>query len=224
MVAPAYAAHRRDVAQKIGLGSRKSAPTADDNEAAPLVDEALEREIPEVSSTSETEEGQPETTPPSGNAPAPETMSEVSGHDTLASSAQSSEPAVAPDIVPDVGTGAGSEGGAKPKPKRTGASQQKKKSPAKPSPKPARKSKAGSGAKADAALSADLPAPELASTDAASGNIAEDEGKVPKRRGKIGLFSKKSSDAAEPSSEPAKSNRPKRMARTPKPENVDAGE
>jgi predicted transcriptional regulator len=221
MVAPAYAAHRRHVAQKIGLGSRKAAPAADNSEAAPRVDEALGREIQEVSYSSGSEEGQSEATPPSGNAPAPETISEVSGDATLAWSAQPSEPAVAPEIVPDEGTEEGSE--AKPKPKRTGASRPKK-TPAKPSPTPARKTKAVSGAKADAALVTDLPAPELASADAASGNIAEDEGKVPKGRGKLGLFSKKSSDGAEPSSESARSNRPKRMARTPNPENRYAGE
>jgi predicted transcriptional regulator len=224
MVAPAYAAHRRDVAQKIGLGGRKSAAAAGDSEAAPLVDEALERELPEVSSTSGSEEGQPESTPPSGKAPARKAKSKVPGGDTPASSAQPSEPAVAPDIVPDEGTGAGSEGSPKPKPKSTGASQQKKESPAKPSPKPTRKTKAGSATKADAALGAVLPAPELASTDPEGGTIAEDGGDVRKRRGKIGLFPKKSSDAAEPSSEPARSNRPKRVARTPKPEDGGVGE
>jgi predicted transcriptional regulator len=223
IVAPAYAANRRDIAQKIGLGSRKPVAQGDDNQAAPLVDEALERGLPEVSSTSGIEEGQPESTPPSGKAPARETKSKVSSGDPLAASAQPSEPAVAPYTVPDGGTGAGPEGSAKPKPERVGASQRKK-SPAKPSPKPARKTKAGSATKADAALVTDLPAPELASTDAASGKIAEDKGKLPKRRGKLGLFPKTSSDSAEPSSEPARSNRPKRMARTPKPEDGYAGE
>jgi predicted transcriptional regulator len=195
MVAPAYAAHRRDVAQKIGLGSRKSAPAGGDSEAAPVTDEALEQEIPDVSSSSGMEEGQPETTPPSGNAPAPETMSEVSGDDTLASSAQPSEPAVAPDIVPDEGTGAGSKGSAKAKPERTAASQQKKKSAAKSSPRPARKPKAESASKADAALVTDFPTSVPAATD-----------------------------PAEPSIEPVEPSRPKRMARATKPLKSDADE
>jgi predicted transcriptional regulator len=204
MVAPAYAARRRDVAQKIGLGSRKAVPAGEDSEAAPLVDEALERENQEVSSSSGSEEGQSETTPPSGNASAPETMSVVTGD------------------KPDQGAEASSEASAKPKPRRTGTAQQKKNSAAKPSPKPARKAKARNATEADAARVKDSPAPELATTDAASRSIAEDEGTVPRRRGKLGLFPKMSSDAAETSSEPAKSNSPKRMARTPRPQDGDA--
>lgn len=187
MVAPAYGAHRRELAQKTGLGSRKPAAAADDNQAAALVDEALDRKLPDIAPTSGTEEGQPKS--------ARKAQSRGAGNGALASSSQANKPIVAPDNVPDQVTGVGDGSSDAPPSKRTDLSRQKKNSAAKSSPKATRQTKAKSATKAEAAPITDLSAPE-----------------------------REASGAAEPSSEPVKSSRTKRMTRAPKPRDGEAGE
>jgi predicted transcriptional regulator len=227
MVAPAYAAHRREVAQKFGLGNKKHAARDGQHSDA----EPIEASVPEIASagtSSGVENANASKAKPvekRAGAPKSKRVSSRSNGDARPAAMDASDEAHA-----DIGaaTDAPSAGGSQPvapesaksvRKARAGLPQSEKK--ATRASKPAAQVPATAAEKSD-----DAVAPTVTNTDAS--------GKAPKRRAKIGLFSKGKSAPVETGElqsvapvmdigagtaearKAAGQKKPKRMARSPK--------
>ena len=213
MVAPAYAAHRRHVAQKIGLGVKKPGVKAqDDQQASPLPD-VVDQEAPGIAAPSALSAEGATPAPPIPKKRGRKPKAQRLSGDTIAQASVPSDGAAAPDNAPEENA-APDDAGAKQPAKHPGSS--RKKPAGSRSAKSARATKAASATKADTAIVAETPPADPAS-DAPGGGEAERKRKVGRPRAKIGLFSKPSNPDAEPSANSETPGRPKRMARTPKP-------
>jgi predicted transcriptional regulator len=228
MVAPAYAAHRREVAQKFGLGNKRPAAAEDQHIGAdPVVESPTETTADDTTINDEKTQ--------SSKA---KSGSKVSGA-SRSKRASSRHDGDARPTDMESGVEAKTEVVAAPEGPSSVASQ----APAPERPKPARKTKATARQTESKPARASKPADELAGAPAeknadavspTSSTSTEVPAKTPKRRAKIGLFSK--SNAARPedgevqaaspaadknsgigeASKLAGQKKPKRMARSPK--------
>ncbi|MBB4858340.1 putative transcriptional regulator [Novosphingobium chloroacetimidivorans] len=205
MVAPDYAAHRRAVAQKVGLGTRKPvADTAEPTEPVEAADQLIEAALPDA-----TPEQQPEPT----KAPAKKTSGRPAKKTAEASPDENTSASDAPSPKAS-DTPVEAEGAAAPKRKAGKA--------------PSRPRKA-TKTEAEGESSAATAEPSSPSADEAAPETA-----APKRRGRIGLFKAGASEttakgdaepqqanaagpveAASPKSQPKPKKKAPRMAREP---------
>ncbi|VWX47203.1 MucR family transcriptional regulator [Novosphingobium sp. 9U] len=206
MVAPDYAAHRRAVAQKVGLGTRKPAPEAAEPDSSP---ETVNEAAPSGTTTEQGDAAKaPAAKKPSRRASKKAAEpSQDSAAEAQAPEAQSPEPSSEPDTAE----------ASPPAPKsRKRPAQTRKASKAKADD-------TGSAASEPAQPVTDAPPAEATSSDATL------ETAKPKRRGRIGLFKAESAPAEPQGDNPeasdqaksaanseAKSKKAPRMAREPK--------
>jgi predicted transcriptional regulator len=228
MVAPAYAAHRREVAQKFGLGNKRPAAAEDQHIGADAVVKSLTRTA--ADDTTINDEKTQSSRAKSG--------SKVSGA-SRSKCASSRRDGDAQPTDMKSGVEAKAEVVAAPDEPSSATSQ----APAPERPKPARKTKATARQTETKSARASKPADQLAAAPVeknadvvspTSSTSTEVPAKTPKRRAKIGLFSKTNAaqpevgevQAAFPAADKnsgmgeggklAGQKKPKRMARSPK--------
>lgn len=207
MVAADFAATRREIAQRIGLGNRaKAAPAVQATATADAASEAK----PAAAKT--TKAAKPASTDPVAAKPASRPSKAKSK--SAASGSDSSDSTITGEVV------------AKATPSKAKAAPRAK---AKPKSNPATspvKGGANSAGATEAKTKAGAASAATATPQAESVNAAATK-PAPKSRGKLGLFGKKTSERAAPETtaavsdptptlKPTKAPKPKRMARTPK--------